>query len=132
MVKHTTIYIVLEGVKHINIQIFEWLITSSAPALESPNVSCSCSVHGRAHQHVPDAVRTSSSRLEHAWGTGRWREGRKRRREEGGLIHCSVYVIIMLDLSSLKPRLSFPDTSYTKYSNSPSQQSDVTSSSATF
>ena len=82
MVNNTTIYIVFEGVKHINIQIFEWLITSSAPALESPNVSCSCSVHGRADQHVPDAVRTSASRLEHAWGTGRWGKEEGERREE--------------------------------------------------
>ena len=84
MVNHTTIYIVFEGVKHINIQIFEWLITSSAPALVSPNVSCSCSVHGRADQHVPDAVHTSASRLEHAWGTGRWEkeEGERKRKEE--------------------------------------------------
>ena len=98
MVNNTTIYIVFEGVKHINIQIFEWLITSSAPALESPNVSCSCSVHGRADQHVPDAVRTSASRLEHAWGTGRWgkeegREGRKRRREERGLKWISLFYL---------------------------------------
>ena len=56
--------------------------------------------------------------------------GREEEKRGGGV--DSVYVIIMLDLSSLKPRLSFPDTSYTKYSNSPSQQSDVTSSSATF
>ena len=68
----------------MNIQIFEWLITFLAPALENPNVSCSCSVRGRANQHVPDAVCTSASRLEHAWGTGRLgkEEGERKRKEE--------------------------------------------------
>ena len=89
----------LKGLIHMNIQIFEWLITFLAPALESPNVSCSCSVHGRANQHVPDAVHTSASRLEHAWETGgggkRRRKGRekKRRREERGLKWISLFYL---------------------------------------